>query len=452
MNVPETKYATAADGTSIAYSTYGTGPLDILVSHPWLSHLEVYWEWPGYGRFIRGLAEGARVILFDKRGVGMSGPTLRDPDLETRVGDILAVLDAAVAPRPVVFAYGEGAASACMLAATFPGRVDALVLYAPVVWYPKGSDSPDGIDHGAEWEAQDRLLFANWGSEAGVETFLRSSAALTDPALIADPTMRRWGARFQRYACSPDALRAFERVFSETDARHMLPAVRVATLVLEGSYESPDPWARDVAARIPTSRLEVIERRQWAPWVDDSEAFGQHLRRFLGALHDDEAGLDRVLATVLFTDIVNSTSTAAGMGDARWRKLIEEHDRVARTTVSRFRGANVESRGDGVMATFDGPARAVRCARAIAEGLQPLGLEIRAGAHTGEIEVAGGRAQGVAVHIAARVAARAEAGEIWASATVKDLTAGSGLVFEDLGEHELKGVPERWRLYRVATS
>ena len=447
MDVPQTRYATARDGTSIAFATIGTGPVDILVSHPGISHLEVYWEWPGYGRFVRGLADGGRVILFDKRGVGMSGPTLRDPDLETRVGDIIAVLDEVGSAGAVLFGWGEGAAAAAMLAATNPERIEALVLYAPAVRFLAAPDFP-GADR-AVLEDDDRRLVASWGDEAAVDFFLHSYCGIRDEALIADPAMRRWGARIQRFACSPDAYLAFDRVFMETDARAILPAVRVPTLVLEASCHAPDPWSREVAARVTGAHFETIERPQWPVWVDASEAFGARVRRFLVELRREEADLDRVLATVLVTDIVDSTRTAAELGDARWRELVNEHDRIARATVARYRGEYVDSRGDGMLATFDGPARAVRCARALAEALRPLGVEVRAGAHIGEVERVDHGIAGLALHTAARVAARAGAGEVWTSSTVKDLTAGSGLLFEDAGDHELKGVPGRWRLYRV---
>ena len=457
MDTPRTRYAVTADGANIAYSTCGVGPIDILVVHPWLSHLEVYWEWPGYGRFIRGLADGARVILFDKRGVGLSDPIVRTPDLETRMEDAHAVLDAVGSTRTSIFGWGEGAALAAMFAATYPDRCAALILYSPHMRMRPAPDFPWADDEETFLRRDDAMIDA-WGDESRAEVFLREGCAIDDPADLRDEDLRRWSAKLQRYACSPGAFRTYERVFLETDARGVLPSIHVPTLVL--SQDPPDerpadehssdwPVAQDVASRIAGARLEGLGRRHWVVWMGDAEEFGRRTHAFLEPLRREEAELDRILATVLFTDVVDSTATAAVMGDEKWRELLAEHDRIAKGLIGRYRGTYQKSTGDGLMATFDGPARAVRCAQAFVEAVKPLGIEVRTGAHTGEVTFGDNDLTGIGVHVAARVAALAGTSEVWASSTVKDLTAGSGLTYEDAGEHELKGVPDRWHLYRV---
>ena len=437
--VPETRWATTVDGLSIAYQDFGKGPITLLVVFGWVSHLEVYWEQPRYERFMRRLSRSMRVLVFDKRGIGMSDRSGVNADLETRADDLRAVLDAAGVERAAIYGWGTGGPPlGAFFAATYPDRVLALCI-DPGIQERRDADWPFG-DSEEEFERDLAEMLAGWGTTA---------TGYDNP--ITDEAMLRWDAKLSRFAATPTSLEAFHRAWRETDVRAILPTVSVPTLVLgktEAGWANPEA-AANVAARIPGAKVAILEGQESTPWVEEPEAYVSAIESFLGGVRDEEAELDRVLATVLFTDIVDSTATAAVMGDTKWRTLIEEHDRLAKATVARYRGKFVRGTGDGMLATFDGPARAIRCAQTLIESMKPLGIEIRTGAHTGEITYGGQDLAGLGVHVAARVAAMAGASEVWASSTVKDLTAGSGLTFEDAGEHELKGVPDRWRLYRV---
>jgi class 3 adenylate cyclase len=437
--VPQTRWATTVDGLSIAYQDFGDGPLTLLVAHGWVSHLEVYWEQPRYARFMRRLARSMRVLVFDKRGVGMSDRAGLAADLETRMDDVRAVLDAAGVERAALLGWGTGGPMlAAFFAATHPERVLALCI-DPSIHLRKDADWPFGPTE-EEFERESGELVARWG---------HGTSGYDDPPT--DPAFVAWDEKISRYAATPTSIAAFDRAWFETDVRGALATVQAPTLILakeRSGWANPE-IAANVAARIPNAKAMTVEGNEGVVWVDDPEPLVGAIEGFLARIRDEEAELDRVLATVLFTDIVDSTSTAAVMGDAKWRDLLAEHDRMAKTIVGRYRGTYVKSTGDGAMATFDGPARAVRAAQALVEAVRPLGLEIRTGAHTGEVTRSDDDLAGLGVHVAARVAAMAGTGEVWASSTVKDLTAGSGLTFEDGGEHELKGVPDRWRLYRV---
>ena len=444
-DAPKTRYARSADGTYIAYMVFGTGP-DLLVTWPWISHLELFWEDPDVGSWLRSLAKFARVITLDQRGIGLSDRMTQVIDLETKVDDVRAVLDAAGSERATLYGQGvDGGAICSMFAATYPERTLGLLLWSGM---PCGGHEPD-YPWSITREEGDRalqLIADSWGDDGSVAQLLLD-AGIT--SISDDPVAcSRW-ARLMRHAASRGDALVHERVFQETDFRPILPSIHVPTVILHRG-EVWLPSAEWMSAQIPGAQLvRLPEDPDFPPYLGDTASNLRATQEFLTAIHKEQAELDRVLATVLFTDIVDSTSTAAVMGDAKWRALVDEHDRVAKGLIGRYRGEYRKSTGDGLMATFDGPARAVRCAQALVEAVKPLGVEIRAGAHTGEVTFGENDLAGIGVHVAARVAGLAGTSEVWASSTVKDLTAGSGLTFEDAGEHELKGVPDRWHLYRV---
>ena len=448
METPKTRYAQSQDGTYIAYQVFGSGP-DLLVAWPWISHLELFWEDPDVGTWLRSLARFARVITLDQRGIGLSDRMTQVIDLETKVDDVRAVLDGAGSRRTTLYGQGvDGGAICAMFAATYPERTAGLLL-----WSGQTCGSPP--DHqwafGEALEAEfERLIEETWGDEDTGGELMRKAGL--GPLAGSPEARRRWARTMRNAASRGDAL-IHERVFMGTDFRSILPSIHVPTVVLqpEGDDDNLDEaeWTR---SQIPGARLgRLPDKDGFPPYIGDTAPNLQAVQEFLASIHEEEAELDRVLATVLFTDIVDSTATAAVMGDAKWRGVVDEHDRIAKGLISRYRGEYRKSTGDGLMATFDGPARAVRCAQSFVEAVKPLGIEIRTGAHTGEITFGDNDLAGIGVHVAARVAALAGTSEVWASSTVKDLTAGSGLSFEDAGEHELKGVPDRWHLYRVAS-
>jgi pimeloyl-ACP methyl ester carboxylesterase/class 3 adenylate cyclase len=443
--LPETRYARTADGVHIAYQVVGDGPVDMVFVMGWVTNLEVMWEEPDFARFLERLARSSRLILFDKRGVGLSDrvPTDRLPDLETRMDDVRAVMDAVGSERAVVFGVSEGGPMSMLFAATYPERTVALVLYGTVADFtarePEYKGDPD---------AYLARMEEGWGSPSFARHEIRNWAA---PGHEDDERVVSWLASYMRRAASPGAALALERMNREINATHTLPAIHVPTLVIGriGDLDFRIEHVREMAAGITGARLVEQPGIEHFPWMGDQEAILDEVERFVAALGEVEAELERSLATVLFTDVVGSTERAAELGDRRWKELLEEHHRRVRGQLARFRGVEVDTAGDGFFATFDGPARAVRCASSIVEAVAPLGIEIRAGIHTGEVEMIDGKAGGMAVVIGARVGALAGPSEILVSQTVKDLVAGSGLRFEDVGEHELKGMPDRWRLHRV---
>ena len=441
MEIPGTRYARALDGTHLAYKVLGDGPVDLVYLHPWFSHLEYIWEEPRYERFLRTFASFSRLILFDRRGCGMSDPVPMDrpPDLETRMDDARAVMDDVGSERAVVYGASESGALACLFAAMHPDRTVALVSHASSARYAWAPDYPWGTTK-EQHEVDVAEIEGRWGTEEFVRTWF--------PGLVADEPLIRWIATLSRYAMSPGAAAAYERMSFEDDVRDALPAVHVPTLVIHRERDSPE-HNRYLAEHIPGAEYLALPGEEHIPYLGDQDSVTAAIERFVRSVQDEEAVLDRVLATVLFTDIVGSTETAARLGDREWGDVVARHHETVRGLLARYRGAEVDTAGDGFFATFDGPARAAKCATAIVKAVQPLGIEVRAGIHTGEVEAIAGKAGGMAVVIGARVGAKATASEVLASQTVKDLTAGSGLVFEDAGEHELKGIPDRWHLYRV---
>jgi class 3 adenylate cyclase len=439
--IPETRYARSGD-VNIAYQVSGGGPFDLMLVQGFVSHLDVDWDEPGTAHFLRRLGSFSRLIRFDKRGTGLSDRPGGLPDLETRMDDVRAVMDAVGSEQAALLGYSEGGPMCCLFAATYPERTSALVLYGA---YAKRQD-PDGDYPWAATSAERRAyadeIERNWGVDADLGAM----------APTADSAMRAWWAKRARAAASPGAARDLILMNSEIDVRPVLPTIRVPTLVLHrtGDRDSRVDEGRYIADHIAGARFVELPGEDHIVSIDPDEILDEVQEFLTGARPVPET--ERVLATVLFTDIVASTERAAVLGDRRWRELLERHNVAVRHELDRFRGREVDTAGDGFLATFDGPARAIRCARAIVAGMGGLGLELRAGLHTGECELMGDKVTGVAVHTGARVAALAQPGEILVSSTVKDLVAGSGLEFDDRGTHALRGIPGDWRLYAVANA
>ncbi|HEY7651091.1 MAG TPA: adenylate/guanylate cyclase domain-containing protein [Methylomirabilota bacterium] len=438
---PETRYARSGD-VNIAYQAFGEGPRDLVIVPGWVSNVEVFWEDPSMARFLERLASFARVILFDKRGTGLSDRVADIPNLETRMDDVRAVMDAVRSPRAALLGYSEGGAMCTLFAATYPERTAALVLvnsYARRIWAP---DYPWGTPR-QEWEAFVDEAMRHWGTAVGLD--------IRVPSRASDPRFRDWWARFLRMSASPGAGRAVLLMNADIDVRAILSTIRVPALVLHGARERnvPVEAGRYLAERIPEAKYVELPGADHIPWGEDAELILDEIEEFLtGTRRGVEP--DRILATVMFTDIVDATRKASEMGDRRWRDLLAAHHALVREHLSKFRGREIDTAGDGFLSTFDGPARGIRAACAVSEGVRQLGLEVRAGLHTGECEVMGSKLGGIAVHIGARVAALAQGGEVLVSGTVKDLVAGSGLRFEDRGAHALKGVPGEWHIFAVA--
>jgi pimeloyl-ACP methyl ester carboxylesterase len=431
---------------NIAYQVVGTGPPDLVLVHGWVSNVEVMWQEPSLVTFLRRLASFSRLVVFDKRGTGMSD-RVRDselPTLEQRMDDVRAVLDAVGSDHAALMGTSEGGPMCLLFAATYPERTAALVTigaYARRLWAP---DYPSGAQP-SEYDAFVRDAVANWGGPVGL--------AARAPSKAGNEAFSRWWATYLRMSASPGAAEALMRMNGSIDTRHALSAIRVPTLIIHrsGDLSIPVEGSRYMAERIAGARLVELPGDDHLAWVGDQEAIVGEIEEFLtGVRRGPEP--DRVLATILFTDIVGSTEMAASLGDRRWRDLLDAHHGVVRQELGRFGGNEVDTAGDGFLVTFDGPARAARCAIAIRDGVRGLGLEIRAGLHTGECELHDGTVAGLAVHTGARVAALAGAGEVLVSSTVKDLVAGSGIVFEDRGVHRMKGIPDEWRIFAVVAT
>jgi pimeloyl-ACP methyl ester carboxylesterase/class 3 adenylate cyclase len=443
LSRPETKYTKSGD-IHIAYQVTGSGPLDLVWVPGFVSHLEYQWEYPPSARFLERLASFSRLIRFDKRGTGLSDRMAEIPTLEQRMDDVRAVMDAVGSERATLFGISEGGPMSCLFAATYPERTSALVMYGS---YARRSWAPDHPFGWTEQEWTERLgrMEREWGGPMGIDIWAPSAAG--------DDAFKQWWANYLRLSASPGAALAVMRMNKEIDVRPVLPMVRVPTLILHrpGDRIIAIEQARYLAKHIPGARLVELPGIDHTPWFGDSDAIVDEIEEFLTGVRP-RAEADRVLATVLFTDIVASTERAAAIGDRGWRALLDSYYAAVRRELGRFRGREIDTAGDGMFATFDGPARAIRCASAITGAVRPLGVEVRAGLHTGECEVMGEKVGGIAVHIGARVASQAGPGEVLVSNTVKDLVAGSGIRFEDRGAHALKGVPGEWRLFAVAAS
>jgi pimeloyl-ACP methyl ester carboxylesterase len=449
MTLPQTRY-TRSGGVNIAYQVVGDGPFDLVFVPGYVTHLELAWKLPGFGEWLAELASFSRLIKFDKRGTGMSDPVSGAPTLETRMSDVRAVMDAVGSRRAALYGLSEGASMSVLFAATYPERTAALVLRSAVartLWAP---DYPWGPTQ-EQYEQEIARQLSVYGPREQALATVRSLGRFDDDELGAFVDYLRYGA-------SPGMLEALLRMNGEIDIREVLPVVRVPTLVLHGADDErvPPEAARYLASRIPGSRfieLPGIGHLALGGAARPEDGILGETKRFLSDVWEsggwEEAEPDRMLATVLFTDIVDATGTALRLGDRRWRELLDRHHSIVRRELVRFRGREIDTAGDGFFAAFDGPARAIRCACSVVERVRKLGIEVRAGLHTGECEVVDGKVAGIAVHIGARVAASARKGDVVVSSTVKDLVAGSGIGFQDRGLHQLQGIPGEWRLFGI---
>jgi class 3 adenylate cyclase len=441
---PETRYARSGD-IGIAYQVVGESGMDLVLAFPFLSHLDLLWESPPLSHFVRRLGSFSRVILFDRRGVGLSDPVAGAATLEERMDDVRAVMDAAGSEQAALLGMSEGATMCMLFAATYPRRTSALVLWGAMARSTVADDYPWAAPKQALREANEELVSPLWGQGATIEIF--------SPSLADDPRAREFQARFERQAASPMRVQQLFEMFLDTDVRDALPLIQASTLVLHRRGDRAVNYraARWLAEQIEGSRYVELEGEDHFPWVGDSNAPLEAIEEFLTGVRPSPAP-ERVLATVLFTDIVDSTRLATELGDRRWRDLLGEHQKVVRARLERFGGREVKTTGDGFLAIFDGPTRAVECARGIIGDMPSLGIEVRAGLHTGEVELIDEDVGGIAVHVAARVAALAGAGSVLASRTVHDLVAGSGIDFDSCGRHTLKGVADEWDIYSVRST
>lgn len=445
MRIPSTRYA-RSEGVSLAYQVVGQGPIDVVLVPGFVTHVELFWELPPVARFLERISGFSRVLLFDKRGTGLSDPVSEVPTLEQRIDDVRAVMDAAGSERGALFGISEGGAMSALFAATHPERVTALVLYGAMARTTEAPDYPWASSADALRESAAEFIAPYWGQrgEVMVELFAPST-------IDGNPDAFETLARVQRSSASPAMVQQIFEMFLDVDVRAVLPTIHVPTLVLHRRGDLVVNWraGKDLAERIPGARYIELSGIDHLPWAGDSDAVLGEVEEFLtGARSAPQP--DRVLATVMFTDIVASTERAAELGDARWRELLASHQAAVRQQLARFRGFEVKTLGDGCLATFDGPARAVRCGQSITEAARSLGLEVRVGVHCGEVELIGDDVGGIAVHIASRVSALATAGEVLASSTVRDLVVGSGIRFVDRGPRRLKGIEGEWRLFAAA--
>ncbi len=437
---PETRYAKSGD-VSIAYQVLGSGSLDLIYVMGWVSNVEYFWQEPSMNRFLRQLSSFSRLILFDKRGTGLSDKVVNLPTLEQRMDDVRAVMDAAGSEKVALFGVSEGGPMSALFAATYPERTRALIMYgsyAKRVW---------SVDYPWAPTPEQRQVFFDaikngWGGVVDLDTLA--------PSAMKDERFKQWWATYLRHSASPADALALAKMNTEIDIRHILPAIHVPTLLIHrtGDLDISVEGSRYMVQQIPNAKFVELPGNDHLPWVGDTVKLLNEIEIFLtGNLHSSEP--DRILATCLFTDIVGSTEAAQSLGDERWRNLLQGHNDVVRNQLVHYKGREIKSTGDGFLATFDGPARAVRCACAIRDEVRRLGIEIRAGLHTGECEIIDDDISGIAVHITARVMSKAMPGEVLSSGTVKDLVAGSGIQFEKKGLFSLKGIPGEWEIYAV---
>jgi class 3 adenylate cyclase len=440
VQLPETRYTRSGD-LNIAYQVVGEGPLDLVYVPGWISNVELNWDEPAHEHVLERLARFSRLILFDKRGTGLSDPVPLDrlPPLEERMDDVRAVLDAVGSQRTAVFGFSEGGLMSVLFAATYPERVTALALYgtfAKRIWSEDYPWAPRPDVRAREIEQLER----DWATRMDLDQLAPSE----------DDGFKQRLATYFRRSASPGAAVALMRMNTQIDVRDVLPSVQAPTLVMHrvGDRDVSVEEGRWIAAQIPGARYVELPGDSHTLWAGNTDEIVDELEEFLTGTRSPPDS-DRVLATVLFTDIVGSTERAARLGDARWREMLAAHHAIVRRELERYRGREVDTAGDGFFATFDGPARAIRCACAIRDGVRAVDLQVRAGLHTGECELVDGKVGGIAVHIGARVSSLAAPGEVLVSSTVKDLVAGSGIEFEARGEHRLKGIGDAWRLFRV---
>lgn len=439
----KTQYTRSGD-VHIAYQVRGQGPLDIVYVPGWVSHVELAWEEPTLASFLGRLASFARLITFDKRGTGLSDRVPEDqlPTIEERMDDLRAVMDAVGSKRAALFGFSEGGGLCALFAATYPKRTSALILFgafAKRIWSPDYPWAPTPEEREREYEQVER----EWGNLMDLSHYI--------PSKMNDEAFAQRLATYLRRSASPGAAVALLKMNTQLDITRVLSTIHVPTLVMHrsGDLDADVEGARWMAGQIPGAKFVELAGQDHFAWIGDQDAVLDEVQEFLtGARRESDA--TRVLATILFTDIVDSTRHAHALGDKAWKALLERHDTLCESCIERSRGRLIKHTGDGIHATFDGPGRAVACARGILDGARELGVEVRAGLHTGECEIRGDESEGVAVHLAARVAALAEPGEVLVSRTVRDLVAGSNLAFTDRGSHALRGFPEEWQLYSVS--
>ena len=439
---PETRYARSGD-VNIAYQVVGDGPRDLVYVPGWISNVELNWDEPSHAHVLERLARFSRLILFDKRGTGLSDPVPLDllPPLEERMDDVRAVLDAVGSEQTAVFGFSEGGLMSVLFAATYPERVTALILYGT---FAKRISSPD-YPWAPKPDARTReieQLERDWATRMDLDQLAPSE----------DDAFKQRLATYFRRSASPGAAVALMRMNTQIDVREVLPTIQAPTLVMHRTHDRDVnvEEGRWIAAQIPGAKYVELPGDSHTLWAGNTDEIVDEIEEFLTGARSPR-DTDRVLATVLFTDIAGSTERAAQLGDARWRELLAAHHATVRRQLGRYRGRELDTAGDGFFAAFAGPARAIRCACAIRDDVRALDLQVRAGLHTGECELVDGKVGGIAVHIGARVASLATAGEVLVSSTVKDLVAGSGIEFDDRGEHRLKGIPEPWRVFEVLT-
>jgi class 3 adenylate cyclase len=442
MIKPRTRYAKSGT-VNIAYQAFGAGSIDLVYVPAWVSHVEYAWEEPSYARFLQRLGSFARIVMFDKRGTGLSDRDTGFPTLEERIDDIRAVMDATGSQRAAILGNSEGCNMAVLFAAVHPERTEALILFgafAKRIWSSDYPWAPTPAER-EQWFGQ---IEEGWGGVVDLTTLFPSRAN--------DPAFAEWFSTYLRLGASPGAALTLARTNTQIDMRHVLPAVGAPTLVLHrrGDRDAKLEEGRYVAEHIPGAKFVSLDGEDHLVWAGDQDAALDEIEVFLtGSRRGPE--IDRVLATVLFADIVESTRHAAALGDSRWRDLLSRYHRVARAEIARFRGRPINTAGDGFVAAFDGPARAIRCALAIREAVSELGVRIRSGIHCGECHIDGDTLAGMALHIGARIAAIAAADEVLVSSTVKDLVVGSGIPFESRGTRALKGVPGEWLIFQVGS-
>jgi pimeloyl-ACP methyl ester carboxylesterase len=444
MSTPPTQYAKSGDA-SIAYQVVGDGPIDLVLVLGFATHIELQWESAAFARFFERLSSFSRLIIFDKRGTGLSDPVAQVPTLEQRTDDVRAVMDAAGSQRAALFGISEGGPMSVLFAATHPERATALVLHGAMGRTTEAPDYPWAAPADALRESVAEFIAPYWGQQAD------GMIELFSPSLADDPQAAEFIARLERSAASPAMVQQIFEMFLDIDVRDILPTIQVPTLVIHrrGDRVVNRRAGEELAAKIPGARYVELPGLDHVPWAGNTEEVLGEAEEFLTGVRTLPEP-ERVLATVMFTDIVGSTERAAEFGDARWRELLAAHQAVVRQELKRFRGREVKTLGDGYLATFDGPARAIQCGSAIAEATRSLGLEVRIGLHCGEVELMDGDVGGIAVHIAARVGALAAGSEVLVSSTVKDLVAGSGISSMDRGAQQLKGISDEWRLFAVA--
>jgi class 3 adenylate cyclase len=437
-DVPETHYAKSGS-VHIAYQVTGDGPRDLVFVPGVISHLDLWWEDPIASRFFRRLASLGRLILFDKRGTGLSDPDIGEPTLEQRMEDLQAILDACDSRSASLMGYSEGGPMSVMFAAAHPEVVSALILAAAPARTSAAPDFPCGAENEHAHLPLRRIMEERWGEGESIEFFA--------PSLAGSKRARLGFARWERMAATPNVVRGMSRLFGTIDVRALLPTIQAPTLVVQRLNDrvTLPCQGRYLADHIPGARY-FEQAGDHVLWLGDTDELFEEIEEFLTGARG-AADTDRVLATVMFTDLVGSTKRAAALGDRRWQDLLSDHDAATRRALERYRGHEITTTGDGFLATFDGPARAIRCACAIRDEARELGLEIRAGLHTGEVEVRGRDITGIAVHIGQRVSSLAGAGEVMVSGTVRDLVVGSKIQFEERGEHALKGIDGSWRLF-----